>query len=299
MILVVGGTGDLGGRVVQRLRAEARQVRCLLRSGSDDTGLRALGAQVVRGDLTERATLAAACEGIDTVIATATAITRRLTGRSSATVRAVDEEGMLALVDAAEEAGVARFVYVSFAGAGTGGGVSTPLERAKVEVERRMARSAMRPVVVRPDGFQEVQLSPVGRFDVASGKVALIGKGETTRRWVATEDVAALLVALAFEPDPPSSIEFGGPESLTMNEAVAIASEAARRAMTVQHLPRPVARLLVRVLARPNDALASALGAGLLADLREATWDDGALRVRGIDPTPASRFIRGQVRTAV
>ena len=94
MILVVGATGDLGSRVTRRLRAEGQPVRCLVRAGSNDAGLRGIGAEVVRGDLTAPVSLGAACEGIDTVIATATAITRRLGGASFASIREVDEKGV-------------------------------------------------------------------------------------------------------------------------------------------------------------------------------------------------------------
>ena len=66
--------------------------------------------------------------------------------------------------------------------------------------------------------------------------------------------------------------------------------------MKVQCMPRPIARLAIRLLDRRNDALASAVGAGLLEDLREATWDDQPLRQRGIIPKSVSDFLREQVR---
>jgi uncharacterized protein YbjT (DUF2867 family) len=292
MILVVGATGDLGSRVASRLRSEGQPVRCLVRTSTDDAGLRETGAEVVRGDLTVPTSLGAACEGIDAVIATATAIGRRLTGASTSTIGDVDEKGMVSLVDAAENAGVHRFVYLSFTGVETP--IGTPLERAKLSVEKRLRISSMQTVIVRADAFQEVHLAPMARFDIASGKASIIGKGNTKRRWVATEDVAALLCAVALEPAPPSLIEFGGPEALTKNEAVAIAQDLTHRRMKVQRMPRPVARLAVRLLNRRNDALASAFGAGLHQDLYEATWDDMPLRQRGINPKAATDFLREQ-----
>jgi hypothetical protein len=60
-------------------------------------------------------------------------------------------------------------------------------------------------------------------------------------------------------------------------------------------MPRPVARLGLRVLAGPKPALASVFGAGLMQDLVEATWDDQPLQDRGIVPTSASEYIRRQV----
>ncbi|MCU1566211.1 MAG: NAD-dependent epimerase/dehydratase family protein [Pseudarthrobacter sp.] len=292
MILVVGATGDLGSRVTRRLRAEGQPVRCLVRAGTNDAGLRGMGAEVARGDLTEPASLGAACAGVDTVIATATAIGRRLSGASSASIREVDGKGMLSLVEAAETAGVRRFVYLSFTGVDAP--VGSPLEHAKLAVEKRLGNSGMQAVIARADAFQEVHLAPMARFDMARGKAAIVGKGNTKRRWVATEDVAALLCAVALEVDPPALIEFGGPEPLTKNEAVAFAQEITHRKMKVQRMPRPVARLLMRLFKRRNDALASVFGAGLHQDLNEATWDDEPLRQRGIEPRKATDFLREQ-----
>lgn len=296
MILVVGGTGELGGRVVRLLRERGQHVRCLVRPGSDDAELRRQDVEVVRGDLTEPESLPAACEGADVVVATATAIARRLAGARHPTIREVDEVGMAALVGAAETAGVERFVYVSYAGADAGLGM--PLERAKKATEQRLGTSPMRAVVVRPDAFQEIHLAPVGRFDIAQGKVAVFGTGDRRRRWVSVDDVAALLAAVALEPDPPAVVEFGGPEALSRNEAIALAERLTGRPIRRQRMPRPVARIGMRLLARPNDALASVFGTGLLQDLGESRCDDEPLRQRGITAKPASQFIREQAGTA-
>jgi uncharacterized protein YbjT (DUF2867 family) len=174
--------------------------------------------------------------------------------------------------------------------------VGTPLERAKLATERRLATSALRPVIVRADAFQEIHLSAIGRFDVVAGKAAVIGKGDSRRRWVGTEDVAALVAAVAVEPDPPPVITVGGPEALSKNEAAAVVESLTGRRMKVNHMPRPVARLAIRLLDRRNDALASAFGAGLLGDLVPAEWDDAPLRERGIDPRSASDFLRQQAQ---
>jgi uncharacterized protein YbjT (DUF2867 family) len=296
MILVVGGSGDLGYRVVERLHHAGHAVRCLVRPTADAGSLRDLGAEVVAGDLTDPASLSIACEGVETVVASATAIARVLAGSRHPSIQEVDEVGMSALVEAAEDAGVVRFVYVSYAGVDAS--LGTPVERAKTAVEQRLADSPMRRVVVRPDAFQEIHLGPIGRFDVAAGKVAVFGKGDTKRRWVATDDVAALVVAVAAEDDPPDLITFGGPDAISRNEAIAIAERATGRKFKVQRMPRAVARLGVRVLDRPNPGLATIFGIGLMLDLLEVTWDDAPLRERGIIPRSATDWIEEQAALA-
>jgi uncharacterized protein YbjT (DUF2867 family) len=291
VFLVVGATGELGGRIVRLLRAEGHDVRCLVRAGSDDISLRESGATLVRGDLTDPPSLRFACEGVDTVIATAGAIARILAGARTATIQETDAIGMLALVDSAESANVQRFVYISYP---VEGAIRTPMDRAKLAVEQRLGTSSMRTVVVRSDAFQEIHLAPVGRFDMAAGKVSVIGHGDTPRRWISTDDVAALMASVAVELDPPAMLTVGGPEAMTKNEAIALAEQLTHRKMRVQRMPRPVARLAIRLMARRYDALATAFGAGLHQDVVEATWDDAPLRERGIKPRSASAFLREQ-----
>jgi uncharacterized protein YbjT (DUF2867 family) len=287
MILVVGGTGELGGQVVRGLVDRGVDVRCLVRSGAQVPG-----TEVVAGDLTDPASLRTACAGVETVVATATAIGRLLAGVRGPSIRETDELGMLALVDAAEEAGVRRFVYVSYAGVDAGLGV--PIERAKLAVEDRLRRSVLQRVVVRPDAFQEIHLGPLGRFDLANGKVGVIGNGNAKHRWVSAADVAALLVAVALETDPPELIEFGGPEALSRNEAIAFAEDLLQRKLKVQRLPAPVARLAIKLLNRRNEAVASVFGISLLFSLQDVPWTDEPLRSRGISPRPPSSFLRDE-----
>jgi uncharacterized protein YbjT (DUF2867 family) len=292
VILVVGGTGDLGSRVVARLVDAKQQVRCVVRAGSDASALRAAGADVVEGDLTNPASLRSACAGVDVVVASATVIGRRLAGAKGPSIHEADEVGMASLVDAAEATGVRRFVYLSYAG--LDGALGTPLERAKLATERRLAASPMQRVIVRPDAFQEVHLAPLGRFDINAGRVATFGKGDMKRRWVATDDVAALVAAVATESDPPPIVEFGGPEPLSRNEAVAVAERATGRSIKVQHAPLPLARLVMKVLGRRNDAMASIVGTGVMMDRTVGTWDDSPLRERGITPRSATEWINQQ-----
>jgi uncharacterized protein YbjT (DUF2867 family) len=267
-----------------------------VRPDTDAAPLRQLGVEVVRGDLTDPASLPAACEGAETVVASATAIARVLAGAKHPSIHEADEVGMASLVEAAEAAGVQRFVYVSYAGADSA--LGTPLERAKAATEKRLARSPMRRVVVRPDAFQEIHLAPIGRFDIHAGKVAVFGKGDTKRRWVATEDVASLVAAVVVEDDPPDIVTFGGPEAISRNEAIAIAEQATGKKVKVQRMPRAAARLGMRLLDRPKPAMATIFGTGLMQDLVEVTWDDAPLRERGIIARSASDWIKEQARAA-
>jgi uncharacterized protein YbjT (DUF2867 family) len=83
-----------------------------------------------------------------------------LAGANDVSIARVDNQGNAALIDAAERAGVSRFVCVSISGLTEQMAARAPFARAKLLAERRLVSSPMREVIVRPDKFQEVWLSP-------------------------------------------------------------------------------------------------------------------------------------------
>ncbi len=269
--------------MVRHLLDAGEPVRCLVRADAELSGV-----ELVRGDLRDPESLRQACEGIRCVISTVTAMGRAL-GGERVSMDAVDRVGTLALIEAAEAAGVERFVALSYAGVEAG--VGHPLGRAKLAVEERLAGSSVRGVAVRPDAFQETHLTETARVDLERGRMAIFGRGESPIRYVAIDDVAALVAAVAREEEPPATVEFGGPEALTKDEVAALYSEATGRPMKVQRMPRPLVRVAARALGRPRPALASVFGLGLMMDTTAPRWDDAPLRARGIEPRPASEFI--------
>ena len=106
MILAVGATGILGGMITQRLLQAGEDVRILVRRDSPSeelakqgmatlaSSLIEAGAQPIYGDLKDRASLDAACEGIETVITTANSASRG----GGDNVQTVDLEGNRCLI---------------------------------------------------------------------------------------------------------------------------------------------------------------------------------------------------------
>src|SRR6267142_3239184 len=165
MNLVVGATGSLGSEIVKLLADAGKPARALVRPTSDQKKvdqLQTLGAEIVSGDLKDRPSLDAACRGVSAIISTASSTLSRLEGD---TIRTVDHEGQLSLVEAARAAGVAHFVLISFSGMN----VEFPLQTAKREVERHLKESGMTYIILQPTFFMEVWLSPALGFDADQG----------------------------------------------------------------------------------------------------------------------------------
>lgn len=110
MNLVTGGTGLLGSHIVEHLRNSGRAVRALVRTGAHTNWLRAQGAELVEGDVTDPASLDRACEGVQCIYHAAARVGDW--GPWSDFVR-VTIDGSRNLFDAAERAGVPRFIHIS------------------------------------------------------------------------------------------------------------------------------------------------------------------------------------------
>jgi uncharacterized protein YbjT (DUF2867 family) len=288
VILLVGGTGELGGRIARRLSAREVPFRALVRPSSDASELAALGAVSVAGDLRDRGSLERALEGVEVVITTVTAIGRALGGERGATIRDVDLYGNANLIDAAEAAGVTRFVFVSFVI--SPGVAGAPLAEAKRATEQRLARSRMTGVIVRPEMFQEVWISELVGFDWRAGKVQIFGRGTAPHAYVATDDVAEATVRLALDSRDAHDVAFGGPEALTRREVVE-RFERAGIPISARHVPRAAMRAGSLALRRIRPIQASLMAMALDADRHTEPLSAEPLRELGIEPRPVGEYI--------
>jgi len=111
--LITGGTGFVGSHLIERLVADGMTVRALIRRDSDRAAMQALGAEPVRGDLDDAASLAAACRDVDVIYHAAARV--EIVGSESDFMRTT-VDGTRRLTEAAAAAKVKRFVYVSSCG---------------------------------------------------------------------------------------------------------------------------------------------------------------------------------------
>jgi uncharacterized protein YbjT (DUF2867 family) len=235
MILVAGSTGILGSEIVRQLREQNQPVRALVRKTSDPdkvARLENLGAAIVEGDLTDRASLDAVCQGIETVITTVTTTLSRTPGD---TIPRVDHAGQLNLVDAARMAGVSHYIYTSYSG---NIDIDCPLTSAKRSVEQRVISSGMSYTILRPSYFMEIWLSPIVGFDYSNGKANLYGDGANRISWISVSDVARFAVLVVDSPAARNKIfELGGPDMLSPNDVVKLFEQVTGQTFQVEHVP--------------------------------------------------------------
>jgi dihydroflavonol-4-reductase len=168
-VFVTGGTGFLGGAIIERLVAQGRPVKALTRSEDGAGKLRALGAEAVRGNVLDHAALRDAMRRCR--VAYHAAGVNAFCLRDPSPLFEVNVRGSSNAVQAAADAGVRRLVYTSSAATlgeerGSHGRESSPhrgwflshYERSKFEAERAVLAAAhargLEVVVVNPASVQ-------------------------------------------------------------------------------------------------------------------------------------------------
>jgi NADH dehydrogenase len=234
MILVVGSTGILGSEICRRLTASGKPVRGLVRSSSSPEKvdrLKAMGVETVLGDLRDPHSLAAACQGADTVITTATTTISMQPGDS---IPVTDQQGQLDLVQAARQAGVRKFVFVSI----PQGMEPCPLTTAKRTVEKALMSSGMDYTILCPGIFMEIWLSPALGFDYPNAKATIYGDGHSRNSFISVGDVAEYAVQSLDNPAASNGwFEMGYPETHSFLEVVRAFERAGGKSFELQFVP--------------------------------------------------------------
>ncbi len=235
MYLVVGATGILGSEICRLLTAEGKPVRAFVRATSDQAkvdGLKSHGVEIVRGDVCDTASLEAACQGVSAVISTVSSMPFCYEAGEN-DIQRVDLEGVTCLIDAAQAAGIKRFIYTSFTPDN-----DFPLRNAKRAVEGRLKESGLVYTILRPTYTMDFWFSPAVGFDVANAKARIYGSGENPISWVSFKDVAQFAVQSLDNPAAQNAtLELGGPEALSPLKVVRIFEEVGGRPFEVEHVP--------------------------------------------------------------
>lgn len=232
MILVVGATGSLGGRIAKGLLDRREAVRVLARPESQHASLRTAGADVAVGNLKDPASLQRACRGVEVVITTAS-----MSKRGDDTVDNVDLSGNQHLIDAAARAGVRHVIFASTIAASETSPV--PLFRAKAAAEAHLRASGMTWTVLRANAFMDVWFGMLIETPLAAGQpVTLVGDSGRRHSFVAESDVAAFALAAVRNPAAVNStITIGGPEAVTLREVVRAYEDAGAPRRPIRVVP--------------------------------------------------------------
>lgn len=264
-VLLTGASGFIGAHTARALSEAGHAVRALVRPTSDRSGLADLPIEYAVGDLIG-AGLATACGGMDAVVHLA-GLTR---ARSEAHFMRVNGEGTALLAEAAANAGVRRFVYVSSIAAHGPAAHDQPRDpseparpvspygRSKAAGETgalaradRMAVQVLRPPLVY--GPRDNALLPF--FRMARWRIVpVMGRGENRLSLIHARDLAESIRALLeSEPAPTACFHAAGPgKPQSWRELVEALGGALERSVNV--LPIPAAGFVGAALVAESGA---------------------------------------------
>ena len=188
-VMIIGGHGKVALQLAPRLVERGDQVTSAFRNPDHETEVAATGAQTVVADVETMSTdaLAEMLRGHDAVVWTAGA-----GGGDADRTYAVDRDAAIRTMDAAKEAGVQRYVMVSFLGASR---EQVPPEDnsfhayadAKVTADEHLRESGLDYTILQPGAL--TLDAPTGRIDVLTD---VPEHAEVTRADVAAVAAAAL-----------------------------------------------------------------------------------------------------------
>ena len=253
IVALTGGTGFLGKHVLKILLEHGHRVRALTRRPQAHQD----GVDWVSGSLENDAALAQMCAGADAVIHVAGVVN----APDAAGFDNGNRAGTVAVVEAACDAGVARFVHVSSLSAREP--QLSAYGASKLAGERAAIESGLDVRVVRPPGiYGPGDTETLDLFRMAArGLVLLPPRGRAS--WIYAEDMAELIVTLAEVDEAPALVEADdGREGGWTHDAFATAlGEAMGRRGLSFHAPAPLLRLAARL-----DRLVRGSGAKLTPD---------------------------------
>ncbi len=244
MILVTGGSGFIGQRVVARLVDGGHKVRVLAR-GQRRADLPE-GGEVAQGSVVSGEGLADAMAGAEKAVHLV-AIIRETNDQS---FQAVIWRGTERVVEAAKVAGVKKFVYVSAIGAQDN--PTYPYLQAKWQAERAVMRSGLNHTILRPSivfGEGDEFINALAGLVRYNPVVPVAGDGKTRFQPIWVEDLVTCIVACLDEDAHNREVlEVGGPEHLSYDQMLYIVKEALGKSRVKLHVPLAVMRLVAQVM---------------------------------------------------
>jgi nucleoside-diphosphate-sugar epimerase len=219
-VVVAGATGNLGGRIARALLHRGASVTAIVRRGTAPDRLerlQRLGMTIASADLHTASEVTAACSGASCVVSA-------LQG-----LRDVIVDGQTALLDAAIEAGVPRFIpsdySIDFTKLPPGQNRNLDLRR---DFHRRLDARAISATTILNGAFAELLTGPMPLILFKLGRVLYWGDADQRMDFTTIDDTAAYTASAALDPSTPRFLRIAG-DQLSARELAAVVSEVTQR----------------------------------------------------------------------
>ena len=229
-LLVIGATGTLGRQVVLQALSKGYSVRCLVRSLRKAQFLKEWGAELVYGDLSVPETIPPCLRGITAIIDTSTS-----RPNDETTMKQVDWDGKLALIEAAKTAKIKHFVFCSVINLEQF--LEIPLMQMKKGIEIKLKESGIPYTIFRLSGFYQ---GLIGQYaiPILENQPIWITSENTCVSYMDTQDIAKFCLRSLQLPQTVNKTFFlGGPKGWVSSEIISLCEQLAGQTAKVKQIP--------------------------------------------------------------
>jgi uncharacterized protein YbjT (DUF2867 family) len=238
-LLIIGGTGTLGRQIVLQALTKGYQVRCLVRNFRKASFLKEWGAELVYGDLTRPETIPPCLRGITAII---DASTSRATELDS--LKKVDWEGKLCLIEAAKIANIQRFIF--FSAQNVEQFENIPLMKVKNGIEIKLKESGIPYTIFRLTGFYQGLIEQYA-IPILENLPIWVTNENTYISYMDTQDIAKFCLRSLQIPQAKDQTFFlSGSKGWVSSEIITLCEQLAGQEAKVQKVPLFILKLFSR-----------------------------------------------------
>ena len=229
-LLIIGGTGTLGRQIVLQALTKGYKVRCLVRNFRKASFLKEWGAELVYGDLTRPETIPPCLKGITAVIDASTSRANELDS-----LKKVDWEGKLCLIEAAQIAKVQRFIF--FSAQNVEQFQTIPLMKVKNGIENKLKESTVPYTIFRLTGFYQGLIEQYA-IPILENLPIWVTNENTYISYMDTQDIAKFCLRSLQIPETMNQTFFlSGSKGWVSSEIINLCEQLAGQQAKVQRVP--------------------------------------------------------------
>ena len=236
-LLIIGGTGTLGRQIVLQALTKGYPVRCMVRNFRKASFLKEWGVELVYGDLTRPETIPPCLKGITAVIDVSTS---RANEQDS--LKKVDWEGKLYLIESAKAANIKRFVFFSTQNVEQFENI--PLMKLKYGVETKLKKSGIPYTIFRLTGFYQGLIEQYA-IPILENYPIWVTNENTNIAYMDTQDIARFCLRSLQIPQTENQTFFlSGLRGWVSSEIINLCEQLAGQKAKIQKVPLFVLKLV-------------------------------------------------------
>ena len=229
-LLIIGGTGTLGRQVVLQALTKGYPVRCMVRNFRKANFLKEWGVELVYGDLTRPETIPPCLKGITAVIDASTSRPNELDS-----LKKVDWDGKLSLIESAKAANVKRFIFFSTQNVEQFENI--PLMKLKYGIETKLKKSGIPYTIFRLTGFYQGLIEQYA-IPILEDLPVWVTNENTNIAYMDTQDIARFCLRSLQIPQTINETFFlSGVKGWASSEIINLCEQLAGQKAKVQRVP--------------------------------------------------------------